>query len=163
GHPKTLVFISHCGIFGTMEAKYHGVPVLAVPISFDQHRNAARLARKGLGRVLNWEEMTVESIIENIKILIDDTSYRKRIQTLSKALQDQKESPAERAVWWIEYAIRHKGAPHLQYAGKKLNTIQFHMIDVWTFLISLVILWISLSCWCLQRCCRNLSGGKSKQ
>ena len=74
GHPATLVFISHCGTFGIMEAKYHGVPVLGVPIAFDQHRNAARLAKKGYGRVLNWDDMTVESIIENINILIKDTT-----------------------------------------------------------------------------------------
>ncbi|CAL4255296.1 unnamed protein product, partial [Meganyctiphanes norvegica] len=116
GHPQTLVFISHCGNFGTQEAKFHGVPVLGVPISFDQHRNAARLARKGYGRVLNWDEMTVELIIRNINILIKDNSYRERINIVSHALQDQKESPKERAVWWIEYAIRHKGVPHMHYA-----------------------------------------------
>ncbi|CAL4168509.1 unnamed protein product, partial [Meganyctiphanes norvegica] len=118
GHPKTLVFISHCGNFGTQEAKFHGIPVLGVPITFDQPRNAARLTRKGYARVLNWDEMTVELIIENINILIKDNTYRERIQAVSRALQDQKESPKERAVWWVEYAIRHKGAPHMHYAGK---------------------------------------------
>ncbi|CAL4109823.1 unnamed protein product, partial [Meganyctiphanes norvegica] len=129
GHPNILVFISHCGNFGTQEAKYHGVPILGVPITFDQHRNAARLARKGYGRVLNWNEMTVESIIENINCLIKDTLYRERMRSMSRALQDQKESPKERAVWWVEYAIRHKDEPHMQFAGKNLNTIQYYMID----------------------------------
>ena len=46
---------------------------MGVSISFDQHRNAAQLAKKGYARVLNWAEMTVDAIIENINILIKDT------------------------------------------------------------------------------------------
>ncbi|CAL4229679.1 unnamed protein product, partial [Meganyctiphanes norvegica] len=163
GHPQTLVFISHCGNFGTQEAKFHGVPVLGVPISFDQHRNAARLARKGYGRVLNWDEMTVELIIKNINILIKDNSYRERIKMVSHALQDQKESPKERAVWWIEYAIRHKGAPHMHYAGKNLNAIQYYMIDVWAFLIAILLFCMASIYCCLRRCCRKSVCSKSKQ
>ncbi|CAL4094940.1 unnamed protein product, partial [Meganyctiphanes norvegica] len=163
GHPQTLVFISHCGNFGTQEAKFHGVPVLGVPISFDQHRNAARLARKGYGLVLNWDEMTVELIIDTINILIKDNSYRERLQAVSRALQDQKDSPKERAVWWVEYAIRHKGAPHMHYAGKNLNVIQYNMVDVWAFLIAILLLCLSLSYCCLRRCCRKGLCRKSKQ
>ncbi|CAL4112549.1 unnamed protein product, partial [Meganyctiphanes norvegica] len=163
GHPKTLLFISHCGNFGTQEAKYHGVPVLGVPISFDQHRNAAHLAKKGYGLVLNWDEMTEEAILKNVNILIKDTLYRDRIQAVSKALQDQKESPKERAVWWIEYAIRHKNAPHMHYAGKNLNTLQYHMIDVWAFLIAVLMLWLCLSYCCIRRCWKKVLGNKSKQ
>ncbi|CAL4113035.1 unnamed protein product [Meganyctiphanes norvegica] len=163
GHPKTLLFISHCGIFGTQEAKYHGVPVLGVPISLDQYRNAAVLAKKGYGRVLNWSEMSVDSILENINTLINDTSYNLRIKAVSKALKDQMESPNERVLWWIEYAIRHKDAPHMQYAAKNLNFIQYHMIDVWVFLIAIMLLWLYLSSWCLRKCCNTCQGSKSKQ
>ncbi|CAL4094090.1 unnamed protein product [Meganyctiphanes norvegica] len=163
GHPQTLVLISHCGTFGIQEATFHGVPVLGVPISFDQHRNAARLARKGYGLFLNWDEMTVELIVENINILIKDNTYRERLQAMSHALQDQKESPKERAMWWIEYAIRHKGAPHMHYAGKNLNVIQYNMVDVWIFLIVILMSCVSLSYYCLRICCRKGLCRKPKQ
>ena len=53
---------------------------------------------------------------------IDSDRYRERLQAVSKALRDQMESPNDRALWWIEYAIRHKDAPHMHYAGKYLPT-----------------------------------------
>lgn len=36
GHPNTKAFVSHCGVHSINEAAYHGVPVVAVPIQFEQ-------------------------------------------------------------------------------------------------------------------------------
>ena len=72
GHPKTLLFISHCGNLGTQEAKYHGVPTLAMPVAFDQHRNAIRLVKQGFGLQLNWDELTEDSLKETIDVLLND-------------------------------------------------------------------------------------------
>jgi len=43
-HPKTRLFISHCGLNGMLEAAYYGVPVLALPLSGDQYQNAAKVS-----------------------------------------------------------------------------------------------------------------------
>lgn len=37
-HPKTKAFISHCGLLGTQEAAWYGVPVLGIPFFSDQFR-----------------------------------------------------------------------------------------------------------------------------
>ncbi|KAK7891041.1 hypothetical protein WMY93_023004 [Mugilogobius chulae] len=36
GHPKTRVFVTHGGTNGLQEAIYHGVPILGIPLFFDQ-------------------------------------------------------------------------------------------------------------------------------
>ena len=36
GHPKTKLFITHCGNNGQMEALYHGVPMIGFPMWTDQ-------------------------------------------------------------------------------------------------------------------------------
>jgi len=41
----------------------------------------------------------------------------------------------ETAVYWVEYVIRHRGAPHMQYPGVHLNFLQYNSIDVIAFLI----------------------------
>ncbi|XP_068216262.1 UDP-glucosyltransferase 2-like [Palaemon carinicauda] len=166
GHPKTRLFISHCGNLGTQEAKYHGVPILAVPVSFDQHRNAARLARKGFGLVVNWDDMTTESILEAIQTLLHNPSYAARLKQVSEALKDQKETPKERAVWWIEYAIRHnlRNASHLEYAGRKLHFLQYIGADVAVFWIVAISLWVKFCyffCVSMYRCC--CQGRKTKK
>ena len=45
-------------------------------------------------------------------------------------MRDQKESPLERAVYWIEYVIRHRGASHLRTATRKLSLYQRCLVDV---------------------------------
>ncbi|KAJ3593694.1 hypothetical protein NHX12_006028 [Muraenolepis orangiensis] len=37
GHAKTKVFVAHGGTNGVQEAIYHGVPILELPLVFDQH------------------------------------------------------------------------------------------------------------------------------
>jgi hypothetical protein len=36
GHPHTKAFVSHCGVHSVNEAAFHGVPVVGVPIQFEQ-------------------------------------------------------------------------------------------------------------------------------
>jgi glucuronosyltransferase len=59
---------------------------------------------------------------------------------LSSITKDQPESALERAVFWTEYIIRHKGAKHLRPPGEHLNWIQLHSLDVVAFLSSFIIL-----------------------
>ncbi|KAL7633305.1 UNVERIFIED_CONTAM: hypothetical protein RMT77_016410 [Armadillidium vulgare] len=157
GHPKTKVFISHCGNLGTQETKYHGVPVLGLPIGFDQPRSCAKMVKKGQALTLQWDTLTVVKIVESLNTLVNNPSYRENMKTLSKIVQDQKDTPMDRAIWWIEYVIRHKGAPHLTYAGKHLSLFQYVMLDVilfwlgvFLFLIFIVIYVFKIIC-CKER------------
>jgi len=45
-------------------------------------------------------------------------------------MRDQKERPLDRAVYWIEYVIRHQGAPHLRSSSRYLNLFQRDLIDI---------------------------------
>lgn len=65
-----MLFISHCGNLGLQEAQYHGVPILALPLAFDQPRNAHRMAKNGYGLVLQWNELSVQTLLEAINILL---------------------------------------------------------------------------------------------
>uniref|UniRef100_A0A6A7G7A9 UDP-glucuronosyltransferase 2B16-like n=1 Tax=Hirondellea gigas TaxID=1518452 RepID=A0A6A7G7A9_9CRUS len=115
GHPDTRAFISHCSLPAIHEAAYHGVPVLGIPVALDQHRNAARLVEKGLGTVIDWRYATNDSIVNAVVSLLRDQTYSENMKQVSRLIKDQKESPADRAAWWIEHVIRQNGAPHMQY------------------------------------------------
>ncbi|KAF7665987.1 hypothetical protein LDENG_00123960 [Lucifuga dentata] len=43
GHPKTRVFVAHGGTNGIQEAIYHGVPLVGLPLMFDQKDNFFRM------------------------------------------------------------------------------------------------------------------------
>lgn len=57
-------------------------------------------------------------------------------------------SPIETAMYWTEYVIRHKGAPHLQSAAVGMPWYQYYLIDV-IFVIILSILLIGMLLYCL--------------
>ena len=91
--------------------------------------------------------------------------FRENVARRSVFMRDQKETPLERAVYWTEYVIRHKGAPHLRTAGRHLNFFQYHSIDVLAFLL-LVLTTVCYSFWMVVRCCcggRKSSAAKKKR
>ena len=50
-------------------------------------------------------------------------------------MRDQKERPLDRAVYWIEYVIRHQGAPHLRSSSRYLNLFQRNLIEIVTLIV----------------------------
>jgi len=52
------------------------------------------------------------------------------------ALQKYRPQDAKTlAIYWIEYVIRHHGAPHLHYPAADLNIFQVNSLDVIGFLL----------------------------
>jgi glucuronosyltransferase len=60
--------------------------------------------------------------------------YRENAQRLSRIYRDQPLTPLQQAVYWTEYVIRHKGAPHLRSAVLDLAWYQYLLLDVITVL-----------------------------
>jgi hypothetical protein len=53
----------------------------------------------------------------------------------------------ETAAYWVEYVIRHRGAPHLQYPGVHLNFLQTNSLDVIAFLVAVIYVALKLIMW----------------
>jgi glucuronosyltransferase len=56
--------------------------------------------------------------------------YRENAQRISHIFRYQPLTPLEQAVYWTEYVIRHKGAPHLRSALLDLAWYQYFLLDV---------------------------------
>jgi glucuronosyltransferase len=56
--------------------------------------------------------------------------YQDNAQRLSALFRDQPLTPLEQAVFWTEYVIRHKGAPHMRSAALDLTWYQYYLLDV---------------------------------
>lgn len=48
--------------------------------------------------------------------------------------------PLDKAMWWIEYVIRHKGAEHLRSPVVEMSWFKLLSLDVITFLVGSLIL-----------------------
>ena len=66
-------------------------------------------------------------------------SYIERVRRVSELMRDQKERPLDRAVYWIEYVIRHQGALHLRSSSRHLNLFQRDLIDIALFVFAFLI------------------------
>uniref|UniRef100_A0A914GVS5 glucuronosyltransferase n=1 Tax=Globodera rostochiensis TaxID=31243 RepID=A0A914GVS5_GLORO len=51
-HPKTMAFVSHCGMNSVMESTFYGVPMVCMPFFGDQYYNGELLAFQNIGLVI---------------------------------------------------------------------------------------------------------------
>ncbi len=72
GHPKVKLLVYHCGINGVYEAIYHGVPVICLPVFYDQADIAQRLVTKGAGLRLDINAVTSDMLVETIQRVLND-------------------------------------------------------------------------------------------
>jgi glucuronosyltransferase len=55
-------------------------------------------------------------------------------------MHDQIDNPMDRAIYWIEYVIRHQGAPHLRNASRDLFLLQRGLVDVFLVILAACLL-----------------------
>ncbi|XP_038195190.1 UDP-glucuronosyltransferase 1A5 isoform X3 [Arvicola amphibius] len=139
GHPKTRAFITHSGSHGIYEGICNGVPMVMMPLFGDQMDNAKRMETRGAGVSLNVLEMTADDLENALKAVINDKSYKENIMRLSRLHKDRPIEPLDLAVFWVEYVMRNKGAPHLRPAAHDLTWYQYHSLDVIGFLLAIVL------------------------
>jgi hypothetical protein len=129
-HPNLKLFITHGGLLSTTEIIYHGVPALAIPIGGDQKLNAQQIVNQGIGLTINFQEITEEALIKKINQLLTNPKYLKNAKSRSDFFHDRLVSPLDTAIYWVEYVIRHRGAPHLRVAALDLSWYQYFLLDV---------------------------------
>ncbi|ELV11866.1 UDP-glucuronosyltransferase 2B31 [Tupaia chinensis] len=165
GHPKTKAFITHCGTNGIYEAIYHGIPMVGIPLFGDQPQNIAHLKAKGVAVRVDFNTMSSTDLLNALKTVITDPSYKENAMKLSRIQHDQPIKPLDRAVFWIEFVMRHKGAKHLRPAALDLNWFQYHSLDVIGFLLACAATVIFIILKCCLFCCRLFTkkGKKEKR
>ncbi|XP_047000920.1 UDP-glycosyltransferase UGT5-like [Schistocerca americana] len=92
-----------------------------------------RLQTLGVAIQQDYLQLTAQSFGVALRSLVNDTRYRERAKQLSQLFRDRPRPPLEEAVYWVEYVIRHQGAPHLRSAALDLAWYQYLLLDVAAF------------------------------
>ncbi|XP_018027156.1 UDP-glycosyltransferase UGT5 [Hyalella azteca] len=163
-HPNVKVFISHCGLLGSLEALHLGTPILGLPVFADQPKNAKLHEVMGIGRKISWPDLTEQLLIDTIEELITNPMYQENIKSISAAMKDRPMSAVETAVYWTEYVIRHQGAVHLRSPERDLTWVQLLHLDL-LLLLHVALLLIYVAIWKFVSFCfgRKDRGNKSKR
>ncbi|XP_041795995.1 UDP-glucuronosyltransferase 2B17-like [Chelmon rostratus] len=139
GHPKIKVFVAHGGTNGVQEAIYHGVPVVGLPLFFDQYDNLLRLKERGAAKILTLATVDKDdNFLKAIQEVLHEPSYRTNVQRLSRLHRDQPMKPLDTALFWIEFVMRHKGAAHLRTESYRLPWYSYHSVDVIIVILTLI-------------------------
>lgn len=135
-HPSLRLFITHGGLNSIQEAIDREVPMLIIPLTYDQPGNAAEMVDKGVACTLDLNTLSEGSLRDAISELMKPR-YMQNIRRLRRHLQDRPMSSRETAVWHAEHVIRHKGAEHLKCAARNVPLYQSHYYDI-ILLVSIV-------------------------
>ncbi|KAM6150525.1 UDP-glucuronosyltransferase 2B31-like isoform 4-T4 [Erethizon dorsatum] len=164
GHPKTKAFVTHGGSNGIYEAIYHGVPMVGIPLFWDQSDNIVHMKAKGAAVTLDFMTMSSTDLVHAMMTVINDPSYKENAMRLSRIHHDQPVKPLDRAVFWIEFVMRHRGAKHLRVAAHDLSWFQYHSLDVIGFLLACAATVIFIITKCCLFCCQKFAKtGKKKK
>ncbi|XP_060531804.1 UDP-glucosyltransferase 2-like isoform X2 [Cylas formicarius] len=128
--PNVKLFVSHGGMLGSLEAIYCGVPVLGIPLFADQTTNIAVAETKGYAIRVDYKNISRDSILHAAKTLLEDTRYQENAKKISENFKDRPREPLDEAIYWINYVIKHKGAPELRSAAARLSWYQYFLVDV---------------------------------
>ena len=67
--------ITHAGLNTTLESLSAGVPMVAIPIGYDQPGTAARIAYHGVGEFIEIDSLTPDKLLQKIELVLDTSSY----------------------------------------------------------------------------------------
>ena len=142
--------------------------MVVIPLTVDQPRQADLVIYKELGVAIEWKSIKANGkVLRNaINEVLGNKVYKENTKRLSTIMRDRKQTPSQEGADWIEYALRHDGAPHLTSEAIDLPEYKLHMFDVFIFLLVVVCLVIylilRLSC-CILCACRRKMQVKEKQ
>lgn len=93
--------------------------------------NMARAELLGWGVQVTYPNLTESSLSWALNEVLSNSKYSENVREISRRLKDQPQTPLERAIFWVEYVDRHKGADFMQTSAQYLNFIEYHNLDIY--------------------------------
>jgi zeaxanthin glucosyltransferase len=87
---RAALCITHAGLNTTLESLAEGVPMVAIPIAYDQPGVARRISYHGVGEFLELGKLTARSLAELIAKVSSNPSYRDKARRFRKILKQTR-------------------------------------------------------------------------
>uniref|UniRef100_A0A7E4VK87 glucuronosyltransferase n=1 Tax=Panagrellus redivivus TaxID=6233 RepID=A0A7E4VK87_PANRE len=138
GHPKCRGHISTGGLNSVIESVYHGIPVIGWPLTSWGYDNLLRVTARHSGFMLDKKSPTKQEWISAIhRIYI--RHFKDEMLLFQDMVIDVPYTELNHSAFWVEFIVRHGEVPHARSGADDLNIIQYFLIDVIAFLLSVVI------------------------
>jgi zeaxanthin glucosyltransferase len=83
---RAAVTLTHAGLNTVLDSLSHGVPMVAVPVTYEQPAIAERLRWTGAGRVIPLQGVSAAKVRENIQAVLTDDSYAENARRLAASI-----------------------------------------------------------------------------
>jgi zeaxanthin glucosyltransferase len=87
---RAALCVTHAGLNTTLESLSEGVPMVAIPISYDQPGVAARIAHHGVGEFLEFDSLSVDGLHGLIRKVLNAPSYRDKALYFKKVTAQRR-------------------------------------------------------------------------
>lgn len=77
-------------------------------------------------------------------------------------MKDAPITQKEAVVYWTEYVIRHKGAPHLRTIAADMPLYEYLLLDVILFVSGILLASMYLLFWCCEKLFNKRIGNKKQ-
>lgn len=150
------------------EAIWHQKLILGIPLHIDQQKNIQRAVDLGFAEAIDILNFTSVELIVKTRMLIENPIYLNNVEKVSKLMRSQPAKPSERAIYWIEQVIQHKGLNHLKTEARKLNFYKLYMLDIgslfgtMTFIYVLIVQYHFIKEWVLRQERKRLASEANK-
>lgn len=121
---------------------WHRKLVLGIPLGVDQQRNVQRAVDLGFAESVDADNFTSIEIIVKVRMLIENPIYLINVERVSKLMRSHPTGPTERAIYWIEQVLEHKGLNHLKTDARKLSFYKLYMLDIASFIGIMILIYI---------------------
>ena len=83
---RAMLCITHAGLNTTLESLAAGVPMLAIPIGYDQPGIAARIAYHGVGEFLEGDDLSADGLLHQLETVLHTSSYHEKANEFREIL-----------------------------------------------------------------------------
>jgi zeaxanthin glucosyltransferase len=87
---RATLCITHAGLNTALESLAHGVPMVAIPIGYDQFGVAARIAYHGVGESIGVDDLSVDALHALIQRVLNTRSYREKAQYFKNIIAQRR-------------------------------------------------------------------------
>ncbi|CAH0604488.1 unnamed protein product [Chrysodeixis includens] len=136
-HSNTVIMITHGGFLPYLEAMYHGVPIIGIPLEEEQLLTMDIVTSRGRGVRVSRSGTMGYHIKDAVIEILGNFSYRSNVQEVSAILHQQLVAPQQELLYWLELAMSTGGAPHLRSPAVLLTAMERFHLDVLALAIML--------------------------
>lgn len=144
GHPSIKFVVSTADYREVEVLLKNHMPMMLVPLTHEQIVIARLMVERKIARSVDVTKLSESQLVKNLnEMLANEKIYKENLRKL-EAFASDRPKLKELAPWNVDFVIRHKGAKHLDYPGRKVPYYQKMFLDIYLFFGTLLFIGLKL-------------------